>query len=80
MKGYTVKLFFLSLQNVEEAIFRVRHRVAQGGYHISDEVVRRRFAAGLSNFQNIYCREVNFWRKYDNSGVLPVVIDEGRNL
>ena len=78
-KGYKVKLFFLCLASAEEAIIRVKERVAQGGHHISDEVVRRRFAAGLSNFENIYRFEVNSWRKYDNSREFPVVIDEGRN-
>ncbi|MDR3616411.1 MAG: zeta toxin family protein [Candidatus Obscuribacterales bacterium] len=47
---YQVKLFFLSLSNPEEAIARVAERVAQGGHHVPDDVVRRRFAAGLLNF------------------------------
>jgi predicted ABC-type ATPase len=75
-----VKLFFLSLVNAEEAIARVAERVAQGGHHVPDDVVRRRFAAGLLNFENIYRGEVDYWRRYDNSGDRPVVIDEGTNL
>jgi len=76
---YQVKLFFLSLSSPEEAIARVAERVGQGGHHVADDVVRRRFAAGLLNFQTIYRFEVDYWRWYDNSGDFPVAIDEGEN-
>jgi predicted ABC-type ATPase len=76
---YQVKLFFLSLSSPEESIARVAERVAQGGHHVPDDVVRRRFAAGLLNFQTIYRFEVDYWRWYNNSGDFPVVIDEGEN-
>ncbi|MGH2506391.1 MAG: zeta toxin family protein [Ktedonobacteraceae bacterium] len=76
---YQVKLFFLSLSSAEEAIARIAERVAQGGHHVPDDVVRRRFAAGLLNFKTIYRFEVNYWRWYDNSGDTAIVIDEGEN-
>jgi predicted ABC-type ATPase len=79
-QGYTVKLFFLALGSVDESIARIAERVAQGGHHVPDEVVRRRFEAGLTNFKSIYRFEVNYWRWYDNSGDVPTVIDEGENL
>jgi predicted ABC-type ATPase len=78
--GYHVKLFFLSLPNPEEAIARVTERVAQGGHYVQDDIVRRRFAAGLLNFKTIYRCEVNYWRWYDNSGDAPIVIDQGENV
>lgn len=78
-QGYQVKLFILSLANAEEAIARIAERVIQGGHHVQDEVVRRRFAAGLHNFETIYRFEVNSWRWYDNSGDTPIVVDEGQN-
>lgn len=78
--GYKVKLFFLSLTNAEEAIARIAERVAQGGHHVPDDVVRRRFDAGLLNFKTIYRFEVNYWRWYDNSGDTPTVINQGENL
>lgn len=77
--GYQVKLFFLSLVNAEEAIGRVAERVAQGGHYVPDAVVRRRFIAGLQNFQTIYRFEVDLWHWYDNSGELPRLIDEGQH-
>lgn len=79
-QNYQVKLFYLSLSNAEEAIARIAERVAQGGHYVPDDVVRRRFDAGLLNFKTIYRYEVNYWRWYDNSGDTPTVIDEGENI
>lgn len=78
-QGYVVKLFFLSVTSPEEAIARVAARVAQGGHHVPEDIVRRRFAAGLRNFQTFYKFEVDFWCWYDNSDV-PRLIDQGENL
>ncbi len=78
-EGYRVKLFFLSLATPEEAIRRVRGRVAQGGHNIPEEVIRRRFSRGLRNFETIYRPCVNYWRLFNNSGNVPVVIEEGEN-
>ena len=49
-----VKLFFLRLPTPEMAIARVRQRVSEGGHHVSDTIVRRRFHSGLRNFELIY--------------------------
>src|SRR5665647_1783091 len=38
--GYTVKLIFLSLPDVEIAIERVATRVIQGGHNVPEEVIR----------------------------------------
>ncbi|MDP2093744.1 MAG: zeta toxin family protein [Hydrogenophaga sp.] len=62
--GYQVSLYFLQLPTAEMAIERVRLRVAQGGHHIPDDVVRRRFAAGLQQFENTYKPIVNAWFLY----------------
>jgi predicted ABC-type ATPase len=78
-EGYEVKLFFLSLLNPEEAIARVASRVAQGGHHIPDDIVRRRFLAGLRNFHEVYRFEVDFWSLYNNSGEALELISEGTN-
>lgn len=78
-QGYRVKLIFLSLPSPDDAIARVAERVAQGGHYVADEVVRRRFAAGLRNFETVYCHEVDVWRRYDNSSDEPKLIDEGTN-
>jgi predicted ABC-type ATPase len=75
--GYYVKLIFLNLPNAEMAIARVAARVAQGGHNVPEEVIRRRFSAGLHNFENIYKNIVNAWILYNNSGSIPVLLDWG---
>ena len=77
--GYTVKLIFLSLATPEEAIKRVELRVRQGGHHVPSDVIRRRFASGLKNFQNTYRHIVDYWRWLDNSGRIPTFLDKGEN-
>jgi len=49
-----VALWFLALARVEVALARVAQRVLQGGHDIPEEVVRRRFSAGRSNFDDLY--------------------------
>ena len=74
-RGYHVKLVFLSLPNAEMAVARVSARVSQGGHAIAEAVIRRRFEAGLRNFQRLYKPLVDTWVHYDNSGPAPVVIE-----
>lgn len=78
-QGYVVKLFFLALNRPEEAIARVAARVALGGHDVPDEVVIRRFHAGLRQFKEVYQYEVDFWRWYDNSGDEWRLTGEGPN-
>jgi predicted ABC-type ATPase len=73
--GYAVKLIFLSLPDVEIAIERVATRVKQGGHNVPEEVIRRRFAHGIANFER-YKVLVDSWQLYDNSGAPPVLLDE----
>jgi predicted ABC-type ATPase len=77
--GYVVKLFFLSLPNVELAVRRVKNRVSQGGHDVPVPVIHRRFAAGLRNFQTIYKNLVDEWALYDNSGEPARLLEEGEN-
>jgi predicted ABC-type ATPase len=69
--------FFLSLPNSQIAIDRVAERVRQGGHNIPSDVVRRRYAAGMKNFERIYRDEVDSWALYDNSGDEPVLLNWG---
>jgi predicted ABC-type ATPase len=73
--GYQVKLWFLSLPNEDAAVSRVALRVAQGGHNIPEDVIRRRFKAGLENFHNGYSKVVNSWALYDNYGLQPKLLD-----
>lgn len=77
--GYGVKLVFLHLHSVDLAIRRVAVRVAQGGHSIPEATVRRRFAAGWHNFNDLYKPLVDAWALYDSSGAEPRLIEEGEN-
>ena len=75
--GYVVKLVFLSLPSPEAAISRVAMRVQQGGHDVPADTIRRRFAAGLRNFKEVYRQRVDYWQWFDNSGAEPVLLEEG---
>ncbi len=53
-KGYEVSLTFLRLTKPEEAIKRVAQRVKQGGHHVPEESIKRRYYLGLKNLINHY--------------------------
>ena len=73
--GYHVSLFYLRLPNVEMAIARVAMRVRQGGHHIPEDVIRRRFDAGLRNLEQAYKAAVDDWAVYDNAGSVPILLE-----
>jgi len=75
-RGYEVRLVFLSLSTPELAVNRVRSRVAQGGHDVSEEVIWRRFELGARNFVSVYQPLADCWRKYDNSGEKPKLVDQ----
>jgi predicted ABC-type ATPase len=77
--GYHVKLIFLSLPTVDLAIARVAARIAQGGHYVANTVIRRRFDAGMLNFETVYRRLVDSWVLYDNSEPTPRLIASGDN-
>jgi predicted ABC-type ATPase len=77
--GYRVSLFFLHLPDPETAIARVAERVRQGGHHIDDAVIRRRFAAGRRNLEHAYKPVVDTWAEYDNVGEEPTLLQWGEN-
>ncbi len=75
-EGFMVTLIFLSLPNVEMALERVASRVIQGGHNVPEDVIRRRFEHGIKNFER-YKVLVDSWQLYDNSGVPPILQEEG---
>ncbi len=77
--GYYVKLIFLSLPTTDLAVARVAARASQGGHNVPEEVIRRRFNAGRRNFENLYCKLVNTWVLYENSGPTPMPVASGDN-
>ena len=77
--GYRVSLHFLKLPSAEAAIERVAARVKQGGHHVPEEVIRRRFISGWQNFESLYRGIVNDWCVWDASGRVPLELQHGEN-
>lgn len=78
--GYRVTFFFLWLPSRRAAIERVARRVAQGGHHIPDDVVVRRYATGLYNMRHVFLPLADVAAVYDNSVEPPVLILEKESV
>ncbi len=78
-KGYFITLIFFWLISPELAIERVKIRVKEGGHNIPQEVIVRRYYAGLNNFFNLYMNKVDYWMFFDNSDMISKIIAEGNN-
>ncbi|MGM9870003.1 MAG: zeta toxin family protein [Sodaliphilus sp.] len=66
-EGYRVHLIYFWLKSPELAMQRVAARVATGGHNIPQDVIIRRYFAGISNLFNLFINEVDSWVVYDNS-------------
>jgi predicted ABC-type ATPase len=66
-EGYFITLLFFWLQNTDLAKERVRIRVLEGGHHIPDEVVERRYIRGIKNLFSLYIPIVDEVLIFDNS-------------
>lgn len=67
INGYEVHLIFLWLSSPELAVKRVARRVSQGGHHIPEETIRRRYYAGIKNLVRHYLPLSNTALILDNS-------------
>jgi predicted ABC-type ATPase len=66
-----IHLFFFWLPSADMAVRRVASRVASGGHHIPEDVIRRRYVRGLENFFNHYSSAADSWTLFDNAASLP---------
>jgi predicted ABC-type ATPase len=64
--GYSVGLVYLRLASAEQALARVRRRVAAGGHNVPEEVVRRRFEKSGRYLEQIYKPIVDEWYIFDS--------------
>ena len=66
-KGYSVRLYYIGLDSVEECLQRIENRVAHGGHNIHEEDVQRRFAGRWDAVMKIlpYCDEAHFFDNYN---------------
>jgi len=65
--GYRFHLYFFWLPDADMAVRRVAARVASGGHHIPEDVIRRRYERGLENFFNHYAPAADTWVLMNNT-------------
>jgi predicted ABC-type ATPase len=76
-KEYTVKLLYFWLSSPQFAINRVATRVSEGGHHIPDDVVIRRYYRGINNLINLYAKICDTWIVIDNTEPPSEIITNG---
>jgi predicted ABC-type ATPase len=65
-QGFEVRVWYVGLASPEEHIARVAHRVSQGGHHIPETVIRRRWRHSRQNLIQLL-PQLTEVRVYDNS-------------
>jgi predicted ABC-type ATPase len=68
-QGYRIEIIFLWLPSVELAKARVKNRVRQGGHHVPEADIVRRYQRGWKNFITTYAGLADAWSVFDNSTV-----------
>lgn len=77
-QGYRVNLLYFWLSSPELAMKRVAERVSKGGHDIPEEIIRRRYTAGINNLFKLFVPVVDYWAVYDNSLADRAKIASGR--
>ncbi|PIQ87391.1 MAG: Zeta toxin family protein [Candidatus Omnitrophica bacterium CG11_big_fil_rev_8_21_14_0_20_45_26] len=70
-KGFELHLFFLWLPDVKLALARVADRVREGGHHVLEKDVRRRYVRGLWNLFHVYKTLFDSWSIFDTATTHP---------
>jgi predicted ABC-type ATPase len=76
-RGYFVMLVYFWLNSPDLAVARVNDRVLSGGHSIPEDVIRRRYAAGMSNLSRLYLPISDYWLIIDNSELPFQIVAEG---
>ena len=77
-QGYRVNLLYFWLSSPELAMKRVAERVSKGGHDIPEEIIRRRYTAGINNLFKLFMPAVDYWAIFDNSQADRLKIASGR--
>jgi len=76
VEGWRVTLLYLWLPSPQAALDRVARRIREGGHGIPDDVVVRRYWAGLNNMRHLYLPLADVAAIYDNSDTGRILIAE----
>jgi len=66
LNGWKVSLIYLWIPSPEYSLARVARRVSQGGHAIPEDVIQRRYKAGLYNMRHLYLPLADDATIYDN--------------
>jgi len=81
--GYTIRLYYVGLDSLEESLARIENRVRKGGHNIPQQDVERRYAGRVEALARVlpYCDEARFFdngngfvevARYQNGEILPI--------
>lgn len=73
--GYRIEIVYLQIESPQLALKRIATRVRQGGHDVPRDDVLRRFARSWSNFEHVYRPLADRWMVYDNSTVVPRLLE-----
>ncbi len=65
------------LSSPELAMRRVAERVSKGGHDIPEEIIRRRYTAGINNLFKLFMPVVDYWAIFDNSATPRRIVATG---
>jgi predicted ABC-type ATPase len=66
------------LNSPDLAISRVKARVAEGGHHIPEDVIRRRYRRGIQNLLQLFVPVCDDWTVVDNSQDTYLFVAQGK--
>lgn len=72
--GYEVELHYLAVTTPRICIERVARRVAEGGHHVPERDIRRRFERSIGNLLGIYLDLADRWTIWNAEGTRPVAV------
>jgi predicted ABC-type ATPase len=72
-RGYKINLLYFFVNSIEESLRRIQRRVEQGGHHVSEADVRRRFPRSALNFYH-YASACDHWTVFDNNDYAPQIV------
>lgn len=75
--GFRVHLLYFAVETVETCLARIARRVSEGGHHVPEGDVRRRFTRSLANFE-LYINQVDLWRLFNATTFSSEIVAEGR--
>lgn len=66
--GFEITILFVFLDSADSCVARVQQRVRQGGHHVPEADIRRRFDKSLANFWQLYRQMADRWLLIYNVG------------